>query len=100
MTAPYASPGLCRKSGAASPNAAGLQIFGALRLLLAHADLRPRLEEWRCAQAALVLLPDYPRLRPSALPPVPVAPATASLRQRLTGSSVPPRCRRAGQAAA
>jgi glutathione S-transferase len=59
--------------GGASPNAADLQIFSSLRLLLAHADLRPCLEEWRCAQSALALLPDFPRSGPDALPPVPAA---------------------------
>ncbi len=59
--------------GGPSPNAADLQIFSSLRLLLAHADLRPRLGEWRCAQAAVALLPDFPRSGPDALPPVPAA---------------------------
>jgi glutathione S-transferase len=59
--------------GGASPNAADLQIASSLRLLLAHADLRPRLERRRCAQAALALLPDFPRSGPGALPPVPAA---------------------------
>jgi glutathione S-transferase len=69
--------------GAASPNAADLQIFSALRLLLAHADLRPSLEQWRCAQAALALLPDYPRSGPGALSPVPAALPAAWLGQRV-----------------
>ncbi len=59
--------------GATPPNAADLQILSSLRLLLAHVDLRPRLEPWRCAQAALSLLPDFPRPGPEALPPVPAA---------------------------
>ncbi len=57
--------------GGAVPNAADLQILTSLRLLLAHQDLRPRLERRRCARAALRLLPDYPRPAPEALPPVP-----------------------------
>jgi glutathione S-transferase len=59
--------------GASPPNAADLQILPSLRLLLAHADLRPRIEPWACAQAALALLPDFPRSGPDALPPVPAA---------------------------
>jgi hypothetical protein len=59
--------------GAAPPNPADLQILCSLRLLLAHEDLRPRLEPWRCARAALALLPDFPRPGPEALPPVPAA---------------------------
>lgn len=59
--------------GATPPNAADLQILCSLRLLLAHADLRPRLEPWRCSQAALALLPDFPRSGPDALEPVPAA---------------------------
>ncbi len=65
--------------GAAPPNAADLQILCSLRLLLAHADLRPRLEAWRCARAALALLPDFPRSGPDALPPVPAALPAARL---------------------
>jgi glutathione S-transferase len=59
--------------GGTPPNAADLQIFSSLRLLLAHSDLRPRLEHRRCARAALALLPDFPRSGPEALPPVPAA---------------------------
>jgi glutathione S-transferase len=68
--------------GATPPNAADLQILCSLRLLLAHVDLRPRLESWRCAQAALALLPDFPRSGPEALPPVPAALPTAWLPTR------------------
>lgn len=59
--------------GGTPPNAADLQIFSSLRLLLAHSDLRPRLEHRRCARAALALLPDFPRSGPEALPPIPAA---------------------------
>ncbi len=59
--------------GGTPPNAADLQVFSSLRVLLAHRDLRPRLESRRCARAALALLPDFPRSEPEALPPVPAA---------------------------
>jgi len=59
--------------GGDEPNAADLQILTSLRLLLAHEDLRPRIEPRPCARAALRLLPDYPRPGPGALPPVPAA---------------------------
>ena len=59
--------------GATPPNAADFQILTSIRLLAAHADLRPLVERWRCGQAALQLLPDYPRPGPDALPPVPAA---------------------------
>lgn len=59
--------------GGSPPNAADFQILTSLRLLLAHADLRPLVEHWRCGQAALELLPDYPRRGPEALPPIPSA---------------------------
>ncbi len=59
--------------GGTPPNAADLQILLSLRLLLLHEDLRTRIEGRRCCQAALRLLPDYPRPGPDALPPVPAA---------------------------
>jgi glutathione S-transferase len=59
--------------GGAVPNAADLQILTSIRLLIAHADLRDAIA-WRpCGQAALELIPDYPRPGPDALPPVPAA---------------------------
>jgi glutathione S-transferase len=68
--------------GGSPPNAADLQIASSLRLLLAHADLRPRLEAWRSAQATLALLPGFPRPGPGALPPVPAALPVAWLPDR------------------
>ncbi len=65
--------------GATPPNAADLQILCSVRLLLAHEDLRPRLDPWRCARAALALLPDFPRSGPEALPPVSAAVPAARL---------------------
>jgi glutathione S-transferase len=59
--------------GGAQPNAADCQIFAGLRLLLAHEDLRPILTSWRCAQAALELVPDFPGLPVGAFAPVPAA---------------------------
>lgn len=52
--------------------AADFQILTSLRLLLAHADLRPLVERRRCGRAALALIPDYPS-GPEALPPIPSA---------------------------
>jgi glutathione S-transferase len=57
--------------GGSRPNAADLQIFCSLRLLMAHMDLRPLIAPRPCGQATLRLLPDYPRSGPDALPPVP-----------------------------
>jgi hypothetical protein len=57
--------------GGSSPNAADLQILTSLRLLLAHEDLRPAIAGRPCGQAALRLIPDYPRPGPDALPPIP-----------------------------
>jgi len=59
--------------GGEAANAADLQIFASLRLLMAHEDLRPLIEPRRCGQAALRLIPDYPRSGADALPPVPAA---------------------------
>lgn len=59
--------------GGETPNAADLQILTSLRLLMAHADLRPLIEPHACGQAALRLIPDYPRSGVDALPPVPAA---------------------------
>lgn len=56
-----------------TPNAADLQIFTSVRLLMAHADLRGAIEPHPCGRAALRLIPDYPRSGPDALPPVPAA---------------------------
>ena len=57
--------------GGAAPNAADLQILTSVRLLLAHDDLRPAIAGRPCGQAALRLIPDYPRSGPDALPPIP-----------------------------
>lgn len=59
--------------GGATPNAADFQILTSLRLLMAHEDLRPLVESRPCGQAALRLLPDYPRSGAEALTPVPAA---------------------------
>jgi glutathione S-transferase len=59
--------------GGEKPNAADLQIFTSLRLLMAHEDLRPLIEPRPCGRAALRLIPDFPRSGPDALPPVPAA---------------------------
>lgn len=59
--------------GGDRPNAGDLQVFPCLRLLMAHADLRPIIEPRPCGRAALALLPDYPRSGPEALPAVPAA---------------------------
>jgi hypothetical protein len=48
MTAPYASPGLCRKRRSVTERGS-LQIVSALRLLLTHAELRPRLDFTRAS---------------------------------------------------
>jgi glutathione S-transferase len=60
--------------GGASPNAADLQILSSVRLLLAHEDLRSAIARRPCGEAALRLIPDYPRSGPDALPPIPAAP--------------------------
>lgn len=59
--------------GGATPNAADFQILSSIRLLLAHEDLRPLIEARPSSQAALRLIPDYPRGGADALPPVPAA---------------------------
>jgi glutathione S-transferase len=59
--------------GGDEPNAADLQILTSLRLLIAHADLRPIVAPRPCGQAALRLIPDFPRPGRDALPPVPAA---------------------------
>ena len=59
--------------GGERPNAADLQILTSIRLLIAHEDLRPAIAPRPCGQAALRLIPDYPRSGPDALPPVPAA---------------------------
>jgi hypothetical protein len=55
--------------GGAAPNAADLQILTSIRLLLAHEDL---LHTIAPRQAALRLIPDYPRSGADALPAVPL----------------------------
>jgi glutathione S-transferase len=59
--------------GRAAPNAADLQIFSSIRLLIAHEDLRAAIAPRPCGKAALQLIPDYPRSGPDALPPIPAA---------------------------
>jgi hypothetical protein len=59
--------------GGGAPNAADLQILSSIRLLIAHEDLRPLIVPRPCGEAALRLLPDYPRSGRDALPPVPAA---------------------------
>lgn len=59
--------------GGGAPNAADLQILSSVRLLLAHEDLRPLIAARPCGNAALRLIPDYPRSGPDALPPIPAA---------------------------
>lgn len=59
--------------GGAAPNAADLQILTSIRLLLAHEDLRPMIATRPCGEAALRLIPDFPRSGPDALPPIPAA---------------------------
>jgi glutathione S-transferase len=59
--------------GGEQPNAADLQILTSIRLLIAHEDLRPGIAPRACGQAALRLIPDFPRSGRDALPPVPAA---------------------------
>ena len=59
--------------GGDAPNAADLQSLTSIRLLMAHEDLRPAIAPRPCGQAALRLIPDYPRPGPDALAPVPAA---------------------------
>jgi glutathione S-transferase len=69
--------------GGEGPNAADLQILTSIRLLMAHQDLCPAIAPRPCGEAALRLIPDYPRSGADALTPVPAAlppawlPATA-----------------------
>jgi glutathione S-transferase len=56
-----------------APNAADLQILTSIRLLMAHQDLRPAIAPRPCGEAALRLIPDYPRSGRDALSPVPSA---------------------------
>lgn len=65
--------------GGELPNAADVQILTSLRLLMAHADLRPIIEPHPCRQAALRLLPDYPRPGTAAMAPIPAVPPPAFL---------------------
>ncbi len=60
--------------GGAERNAADCQVLACLRLLMAHAELRPIVGSWRCGQAALDAVPNFPpgprasALVPAALP--------------------------------
>ena len=56
-----------RTIGGDAPNAADLQILTSIRLLITHEDLRP-IAPRPCGEAALRLIPDYPRSGPDALP--------------------------------
>jgi glutathione S-transferase len=56
-----------------TPNAADLQILTSIRLLIAHEDLRPAIAPRPCGQAALRLIPSFPRSGPDALAPIPPA---------------------------
>lgn len=56
-----------------TPNAADLQIFTSIRLLMAHEDLRPVVEPRPCGEQARRLIADYPRSGPDALAPIPAA---------------------------
>lgn len=80
--------------GSGRPNAADLQILTSVRLLIAHQDLRLAIAPRPCGQAALRLIPEYPRSGRDALPPIPGVlprgwlPATrAGASQRETGQS-------------
>jgi glutathione S-transferase len=81
--------------GGESPNAADLQILTSVRLLMAHEDLRPAIAPRPCGAAALALIPEYPRARPDALPPVPASlpvqwlPRTASDRASRRAGATP-----------
>lgn len=61
--------------GGAERNAADCQALACLRLLMAHEELRPLVEDRPCGQAALVAVPNFPpgprvsALVPAALPP-------------------------------
>jgi len=59
--------------GGESPNAADLQVLTSIRLLMTHEDLRPAIALRPCGEAALRLIPVYPRPGLDALPPVPAA---------------------------
>jgi glutathione S-transferase len=59
--------------GGETPNAADLQILTSVRLLMAHEDLRPAIAQRPCGEAALRLIPDFPRSGPDALPSIPAA---------------------------
>jgi glutathione S-transferase len=74
--------------GGAPPNAADLQILTSVRLLLAHEDLRPAIVARACGQAALRLIPDYPRSGPDALPPIPAVLPPEWLPARYSRSTV------------
>jgi glutathione S-transferase len=76
--------------GGAAPNAADLQIFSSVRLLLAHEDLRPAVAPRPCGRAALRLFPDYPRSGPDALPQIPAALPPAWLPAAWPGTDQPP----------
>jgi glutathione S-transferase len=59
--------------GGEAPNAADLQILSSIRLLIAHEELRQSIAPRPCGEAALRLIPDYPRPGRDALPTVPAA---------------------------
>lgn len=51
------------------PNAAALQIFATVRVLLAFADLQDLLRAHACAEPALALFPRYPAELPAFIEP-------------------------------
>lgn len=55
--------------GGEQPNAADFQILSSICLLHSHSELRAIVERWRCARAALDLIPACPGPIPVALPP-------------------------------
>lgn len=59
--------------GAPALNAADLQILTSIRLLMAHEDLHAHIAMRPSGEAAIRLIPDFPRSGPDALPPVPAA---------------------------
>jgi hypothetical protein len=78
--------------GGPAPNAADLQIFSSIRLLLAHEDLGSAIASRPCGEAAVRLIPDFPRSGADALPAVPAAPPPEWLAP-VTSATKPPASR-------
>lgn len=76
--------------GADAPNAADLQVLVSIRLLLAHEDLRSLIAFRPCGQAALRLIPVYPRAGADALPAIPAALPTEWLPAATAAPTPPP----------